>query len=62
MGVLVGVSVLLSVGSTGVPVGVTGVAVRASVGGISVGVAVAVGVGVCATVVKLNVVVSLIPQ
>ena len=61
------VGVLVAVG--GAAVGGTGVAVGAAVGGTDVlvggtvvGVAVDVGVGVCAPVVKLNVVVSLIPQ
>ena len=46
-----GVGVLVAVGGTGV-----------LLDGTSVGIAVDVGVAVCATVVKFNVVVSLIPQ
>jgi hypothetical protein len=57
-GVGVLVVVLVAVGGTGVLVDGTGVLVD----GTSVGIAVDVGVAVCATVVKFNVVVSLIPQ
>ena len=60
--VLVGVLVATAVGGTGVAVGAAVGGTDVLVGGTVVGVAVDVGVGVCAPVVKLNVVVSLIPQ